>query len=132
MNNRTFENTQINESVTIVVSAAEELKGMNCKAVTLTADGAKLPAAGDAPVGIVLISQEEDYKKGDEVSLQVKDIGFWLAGATVSAGDLLAVDAEGMCQKATSGQYAYARALGAATDKGDIVTVQIINAGVQA
>ncbi len=56
----------------------------------------------------------------------------WAAGAKIEAGDFLAVDAEGLCQKATTGQYILAMALTPATAKGDIVNVAIIHAGYEA
>ena len=46
--------------------------------------------------------------------------------------DFLAVDAEGFCQKAITGQYILAMALASATAKGDIVRVAIIHAGYEA
>ena len=58
--------------------------------------------------------------------------GMWAAGAKIEAGDFLAVDAEGLCQKATTGQYILAMALTPATAKGDIVNVAIIHAGYEA
>ena len=44
----------------------------------------------------------------------------------------LAVDEEGLCQKATTGQYILAMALTPATAKRDIVNVAIIHAGYEA
>ena len=54
------------------------------------------------------------------------------SAAKIEAGDFLAVDAEGLCQKATTGQYILAMALTPATAKGDIVNVAIIHAGYEA
>ena len=41
----------------------------------------------------------------------------WTAGAAFDSGDFLAVDAEGFCQKATTGQYILAMALASTTAK---------------
>lgn len=126
-----YEYTTMNTSPTIAVEVGGELGDIRGKAVKFTDGTVRLPSAGEVPVGIVLFSEDESVKTGDEVTVQVKDIGKWKAGATVAVGDLLAADAEGLCQKATEGQYIFARALSAANAKNDLVTVQIINAGYE-
>lgn len=126
-----YEYTTMNTSPTIAVEVGGELGDIRGKAVKFIDGKAQLPNAGEVPVGIVLFSEEETVKTGDGVTVQVKDIGRWKAGATVSVGDLLAVDTEGLCQKATEGQYIFAKALSAANAKNDLVTVQIINAGYE-
>lgn len=127
----TYEYTGINNSATIVVSAGVDLGEANGKAVRITEGAVALPEAGDIPTGIILITEDEPIKKGDEVTIQVKDIGMWKAGGEFAPGDLLAVDAEGLCQKVSAGQYIFARALTGSAAKGDFVTVQIINAGYE-
>ncbi len=127
-----YEYTGINDSPTIEVTAGAKIEAAQCKAVKLSDGKAVLPTAGEAPIGILLISSEDTIESGTRATVQIKDIGLWKAGAAFAVGDLLAADAEGLCQKATSGQFIYARALGAATAKGDMVSVQIINAGTMA
>ena len=124
-----YEYTTINTSPTIKAESGGELGDVRGKAVKFVDGKVQLPGAGEVPIGIVLLSEVENVKTGDTVTIQVKDIGKWKAGATVGAGDLLTADAEGLCQKATEGQYIFARALSAATAKNDLVTIQIINAG---
>lgn len=113
----------------INVTAGEELK--TAVAVLLTKDGAKLPEAGKKATGIVLLG-DETASKGDDITVQIRNQGMWAAGAKIEAGDFLAADAEGLCQKATTGQYILAMALTPATAKGDIVKVAIIHAGYEA
>lgn len=129
MGKSSYEYTGINSSATVTFEAAAGLSDVNGKAVKLTEEGTTLPAAGEEAIGIVLITEDGDYKKGDAVSVQIKDIGLWKAGAEIAAGDLLAADAEGLCQTAAAGQWVLARALSPATAKGDIIKVQIIHAG---
>lgn len=128
----TYEYTGINESATVAFEVSADLSDINGKAVKLIADGIALPAAGDDCVGIVPITEDESYKKGSTVTVQVKDIGLWKAGAPFDRGVLLSADAEGLCQTAAAGQWAIARALTSAKAKGDLVKVQIVNAGKQA
>lgn len=125
----TYEYSGINESVTISLLAGEKLEEPYGVALKLTEDGAVLPAAGDDVVGIALISNQGPVAAGGRVDVQVKDIGFWKAGAGFTQGDLLATDAGGLAQKAADGQYVVARALTGASAKGDLAKVQIINAG---
>lgn len=125
----TYEYTGIDTSLIMQVVMGAEVKEAHCKAVVLQEGKAVLPTAGAAPIGILLISSEDTLATGTEAAVQVSARGLWKAGAAFAAGELLAVDAEGLCQKAASGQFIYARALEAARAKGDIVKVQIINAG---
>ncbi len=129
MANRTYEYNPINDSPVIVATAGEALK--TAAAVVLTKDGAKLPEAGKAATGIVVL-EDETVGKGEDITVQIRNQGMWTAGAEFEAGDFLAVDAEGFCQKATTGQYILAMALAPATAKGDIVRVAIIHAGYEA
>ena len=129
MANRTYEYNPINDSPVIVATAGEVLK--TAAAVLLTKDGVKLPEAGKKATGIVLLG-DETVAKGDDITVQIRNQGMWAAGAKIEAGDFLAVDAEGLCQKATTGQYILAMALTPATATGDIVHVAIIHAGYEA
>lgn len=129
MANRTYEYNPINASPVIVATAGENLK--TAAAVLLTKDGAKLPEAGKKATGIVIL-ENETVAKGDDITVQIRNQGVWTAGAAFEAGDFLAVNAEGLCQKATTGQYILAMALTPATAKGDIVNVAIIHAGYEA
>ena len=125
MANRTYEYNPTGGSPVINVTAGAELK--TAVAVLL----AKIPEAGKEATGIVLLG-DETVAKGDDITVQIRNQGMWAAGAKIEAGDFLAVDAEGLCQKATTGQYILAMALTPATAKGDIVNVAIIHAGYEA
>lgn len=124
----TFEYTGINTSSTVAIIAGMNIKDAQCKAVKFADGKAILPAAGEMPIGILLVSEDE-IPIGGETTVQIKDIGLWKAGAAIDAGDMLATDSEGFCQKATAGQYIFARALNSAAAKGDLLKVQIVNAG---
>lgn len=129
MANRTYEYNPTGGSPVINVTAGAELK--TAVAVLLTKDGARIPEVGKEATGIVLLG-DETVAKGDDITVQIRNQGMWAAGAKIEAGDFLAVDAEGLCQKATTGQYILAMALTPATAKGDIVNVAIIHAGYKA
>lgn len=121
--------TSINESPTIVLPAAETIENARGIAMVIAEGGLKKPTAGDLAVGISLMTMDETIEKGDDITVQVKDIGKWIAGEKIEVGDLLATNEEGKAVKATSGNFIMAQALSAAEKEGTLVKVQIIKAG---
>lgn len=123
--------TSINESPTIVLPAAERIE--NARGIALIIDtesgGLKKPTAGDLAIGISLLTMEETIEQGEDVTIQVKDIGKWIASGEIAAGDLLAADENGKAKKAGSGEFIMAQALSPAEKDGTIIKVQIIKAG---
>lgn len=126
----TYEYAQINESPVVSFKAASSLTAPKALALALGASGVALPSAGAACVGIALISNPDSVASGGDVDVQVKDIALWEASAAITAGALLATTAAGKAVTAsTVGHYIIARALEAATAAGDLIKVQILNAG---
>ena len=124
-----FLNHAINQSATIVGKAAAKLENPNLLAVKVDTNGAfALPAAGDLCIGIVL-ADSDTIEAGDDVHVQIKDIGFWKTGAAVAAGAELAANAAGKAITATSGAFIMAIALEAASAADAIIKVQIVKAG---
>lgn len=123
-----FLNHAINQSATIVGKAAAKLENPNLLAVKVDANGAfALPAAGDPCIGIVL-ADSDTIEAGDDVHVQIKDIGYWMGGGVIAAGSELATDAAGKAVVAESGAFIVAIALeDGAKDKP--VSVQIVKAG---
>lgn len=123
-----FLNHAINQSATIVGKAAAKLENPNLLAVKVDTNGAfALPAAGDLCIGIVL-ADSDTIEAGDDVHVQIKDIGYWMGGGVIAAGSELATDAAGKAVVAESGAFIVAIALeDGAKDKP--VSVQIVKAG---
>lgn len=69
---------------------------------------------------------------GDDLTVQIKDIGIWLSGGAITAGAELTSDADGKAVAATSGSFITAVALSEATKAGQRVSVQIVKAGYKA
>lgn len=128
----TFEYSGINSSVTVDFIAKAELTEPKGIFLALDSDGAKLPSAGGDVVGIAIISNQDVVPAGGRVDVQVKDIGLVYASASFAAGALLATDATGKAKAASSGNTVVARAMEAAGAAGDLVKVQLINAGAVA
>ena len=125
----TFEYSGINESATVDFLAKAALTAPKGIFLALDSDGAKLPSAGGDVVGIAIISNPDAVAAGGRVDVQVKDIGLVYASASFAAGALLTTDAAGNAKAAASGDAVVARAMEAAGAAGDLVKVQLINAG---
>lgn len=120
----------INDSPTIAMEAAAELKDARCLAVKFDENGkGVLCGAGENAIGILLANVEETIPADGQMDVQIKDIGRWVAGGAVSAGDELTSDATGKAVKVAAGNFITAIALAAAEKAGDIIPVQIVKAG---
>ena len=118
--------TSINESPTIVLEAGKDIEGAQGIALAIKNGKAEKPTAGANVIGLSLFTK---VKAGDDVDIQVKDIGKWIAGEAVAVGDELTTNAEGKAVKAAAGNFITAVALSAATEAGSVVKVQLIKAG---
>lgn len=128
-----YTSLSINDSPTIAMEAAAELKDARCLAVKFDENGkGVLCGAGENAIGILLANVEETIPADGQMDVQVKDIGRWVAGGAVSAGDALTSDAAGKAVKAAAGNFITAIALTASEKAGDIIPVQIVKAGYMA
>lgn len=122
MARRNYNGVQINQSVTIVAEAGVEIADVRNRIMKFDDTGnVVLAEAGtDIPVGIALIeagindiSGKESGKAaaGDDVDIQIKDIGVVLAGATVKKGQEVTAMAGGLAAPAEAGNYVLGYAL---------------------
>ena len=121
--------TSINPSPTITGKAAAAIADGAFLAAAFNADGAIEIAKADAGALGIFIPETDNITAGADVTVQVKDIGFWKAGAAVKAGAELMADATGKAVTATAGKFILAVALEAATAADQIIQVQICKAG---
>lgn len=122
--NRNFNGVQINQSVTIVEQAGAEIKDCRNRIlvyddkgnVILATDGKK-PFVGIALIesGLNDISGKESgsVAEGDDVDIQIKDIGYILAGAEIKKGAEVTAGTDGLAATAASGDYVVGIALSA-------------------
>ena len=80
-------------------------------------------------LGISIGETDTNAAAGDEITVQIKDIGKWIAGEALAAGDELATDAAGKAVKASAGDFVVGTALSAASAAGSLVKVQISKTG---
>ena len=132
--NRNFNGSQINQSVTIVEQAGAAIEDVRNRILAYDENGEVILAAdGTAvPVGIAIIEagvndiSGKDSGKvaaGDDVDIQIKDIGYVLAGAAITKGAEVMASA-GLAIPATDGNYVVGIALSAAA-KDEYCRVQI-------
>ena len=129
MSDKTYVGTTINPSPTVIFPANEAIAGARCVALALSDGKLALPAAGAMALGISIGETDANVTAGTEITVQIKDIGKWIAGEAISAGDELATDAAGKAVKATEGDFIVGTALSAVTAAGSLVQVQISKSG---
>ena len=117
-----YNGTQINQSVTIVEKAGAEIADCRNKIVKYDDNGnVVLATAGtDIPVGIAIIEagyndisgvESGKVASGDDVDIQIKDIGMVKAGAEITKGQEVTAGADGKAAVAESGNYVLGIAL---------------------
>lgn len=122
MAKRNYNGVQINQSVTIVAEAAAEIADVRNRIMKFDENGkVVLATAGtDIPVGIALIEagindisgkQSGMVAAGDDVDIQIKDIGVVLTGAAIKKGQEVAAGANGLAAAAAAGNYVLGFAL---------------------
>ena len=127
---KTMLGTAINPSPTIVLQAKEAIaSGARAIALAVSTGKAAKPSAGAAVIGISGMETDDAVAAGDDIEIQIKDIGKWTAGEAIAVGDELATDAAGKAVKATAGDFIVGYALSAATAAGTLVQVQITKSG---
>ena len=134
MANRNFNGVQINQSVTIVEQAGAEIADVRNRIMAYDGDGNVVLAADGSvvPVGIALIEsgvndisgvESGKVNTGDDVDIQIKDIGYILAGGDITKGDEVTASS-GLAVKAESSNYVVGIALSAVA-KDEYCRVQI-------
>jgi len=124
-----FNGTVINDSATIVDKAGAEIKSGPFTALAFN-DGALVTCdASKVPFGITTAETEDTVAAGEDVTIQIKEMGLWKAGAAFDKGAALASDANGCAVAAAAGKFIFAYALEEATAAGQCVRVQIVKAG---
>ena len=132
--NRNFNGVQINQSATIVEQAGADIADARNRIMAYDEDGNVVLAADGSTVliGISLIEagvndisgvESGKVSAGDDVDIQIKDIGYILAGGDIAKGEEVTAS-EGLAVKAEGGNYIVGIALSAAK-KDEYCRVQI-------
>lgn len=125
-----FISTGINDTPTIVGKAGIPLVNAALHAAKFNAQGEIVPAvAGDNAVGLFIASTPDNVAAGEDVTIQIKDVGLWVTGAAVLAGAEVAVNAAAQAIPAAANAFIVGIALETATAAGQVIKVQIVKAG---
>lgn len=115
---KTYMTSQINPSPTIVEKAGadiEDVRGVLLKYDT-NGDVVVASTAGELVIGSGIITNNENVKTGQDVDIQIKDIGPVKVGATITKGTELMAGADGKAVAATAGKFVIGIALENAVD----------------
>ncbi len=124
--------TTINDSPTIVGEATSDINSGAFLAAKFDENGGiVLAGVGENALGLLLATTPDSVAAGEDVTVQIKDIGLWKAGAAVAAGAELTSDAAGKAVTATVGNFVTAIALEAATEANQIIKVQVVKYGAK-
>lgn len=134
MANRNFNGVQINQSVTIVEQAGVDIEDVRNRIMAYDKDGNVVLATDGSAVllGVALIEagmndisgvESGKVNAGDDVDIQMKDIGYILAGGAIAKGDEVTAS-NGLAVKAEAGNYVVGIALSTA-EKDEYCRVQI-------
>ena len=132
---KNFNGVQINQTPTITEKAGAEITDCRNRIMKYDSGGnVILATAGtDIPVGIALIeagyndisgAESGKVASGDYVDIQIKDIGYVLAGATITKGQEVTAGANGLAAVAAAGNYVLGIALNS-VKKDEYCRVQI-------
>ena len=135
MANRNFNGAQINQSATISEQAGAAIEDCRNRFMAYDGDGnIVLAGSGTKPiVGIALIESgmndisgkdSGSVKKGDDVDIQIRGIGYVLADGDIEKGAEVTSGAGGVAAAAAEGDYVAGIALSAAR-KDEYCRVQI-------
>lgn len=119
----------INESATYALPAGQALEGAAYRALALDDGALKWPDKGAVAFGIAPGSCPDAVKAGEYMTVQIKDIGYWVAGGAFACGAELATDEDGMAVAASAGDYVMGVAITGASGAGAIAEVQITKSG---
>ena len=118
--------TSINESPVIVDKAGAALADVRGRAVKFDGTGRiVLAGAGEKAIGVGIMTNDTEIKAGEDVHVQIKDIGLVYAGAAITKGAELEVGENGALIPVASGKPV-AIALDAAADAGVYVKAIIL------
>lgn len=110
---KTYMTNQINTSATITEKAGAVITDPRGLFLKYDASGNVVPAstAGEKVIGMAIITNSENIAVGQDVDIQIKEIGIAKAGATIKKGDEVMAGSDGKAAVATAGKFIVGTAL---------------------
>lgn len=121
----------VNQSPVIAERAGEAMKNGAFLAVKYDDDGSIILCnkAGETALGLLLPDTAEEISQGNELTVQIKDIGLARAGGVFKKGAPLTTDAQGKLVEAAGGSFILGYALEQSFAEGQFVRVDITKSG---
>lgn len=121
----------VNQSPVIAERAGEGIKNGAFLAVKYDDDGSIILCnkAGETALGLLLPDTAEEISEGNELTVQIKDIGLAKAGGVFKKGAPLTTDAQGKLVEAAGGSFILGYALEQSFAEGQFVRVDITKSG---
>lgn len=121
----------VNQSPVIAERAGEAMKNGAFLAVKYDDDGSIILCnkAGETALGLLLPDTAEEISQGNELTVQIKDIGLAKAGGVFKKGAPLTTDAQGKLVEAAGGSFILGYALEQSFAEGQFVRVDITKSG---
>lgn len=122
--------TSINQSPTIVGKLDTDYQDLRGRAMKYDDNGnlTTAKAATDTVIGLAIMNNDKDnLKAGEDVHVQIKDIGHAIIGAAVKVGQELTVDSSGRLIPAATGNKVCAIAMSAAENADQYITAMIVH-----
>ena len=88
--------------------------------------------SGELAVGVLFPETAEKINADDDVTMQIKDIGYCKAGAEIKKGQEVMVDTQGRVIPVTAGKFVMGYAMTNATAENEIIEVDIRKCGYKA
>ena len=123
----TYLATSINESPVISEKAAATIADVRGKAVKFSDGKIAIAGAGEAVLGVGIMTNDVNIAADADVDIQIKDIGLVYAGGEIAKGAELASNASGAFVTAAEGNYVAAIALESATAAGTYIKARLVN-----
>lgn len=126
----TYLAASINNSPTISRKAGADITDVRFKAVKFDSNGNVVLASAstDVVLGIAIPTTGDadgKVKTGEDIDIQIKEMGMAMAGSAIAVGAAVASDANGKVATAAAGDFIIGYALEAAAAANDIITIQI-------
>ena len=87
---------------------------------------------GEIVAGVLLPETTQKLSAGDDVTVQIKDIGYCKAGAEIKKGQEVMTDTQGRVIPATAGKFVIGYAMANATAEDEVIQVDIRKCGYKA
>ncbi len=124
----------INTSSVVAETVGAELENGAFCAVKYDKNGNVVlcDTVGELTAGILLPETTQKISAGEDVTVQIKDIGLCKAGAEIKKGQELMTDVQGRVIPVTAGKFVIGYAMASATAENDIIQVDIRKCGYKA